>query len=87
MVFENGIALNCSEAKLFDEFLLQVFHNELDGTNGEGFLFGGGKVFGLTNIGLKTDKLAANSLKMENQTYHEGNDIVALLNEPFEDDT
>jgi hypothetical protein len=52
LVFENGIALNCSEAKLFDEFLLQVLDNELDGTNGEGFLFGGGEVFGLTNVGL-----------------------------------
>jgi hypothetical protein len=52
LVFENGIALNCSEAKFFDKFLLQVLDDELDGTNGEGFLFGSGEVFGLTNVGL-----------------------------------
>lgn len=86
MVFENGIALNCSEAKLFDEFLLQVLDNELDGTNGEGFLFGGGEVFGLTNVGL-SQMLAGEALRTDYKTYHEGNNIVALLNEPFEDDT
>lgn len=52
MVFENGIALNCTEAKLLDEFLLQVLDDKLDGTDGEGFLLGGGEVFGLTNVGL-----------------------------------
>ena len=52
LVFENGIALNCSEAKFFDEFLLQVLDDELDGTDGEGFLFCGGEVFGLTNVSL-----------------------------------
>jgi hypothetical protein len=52
LVFENGIALNCSEAKFFDKFLLQVLDDELDSTDGEGFLFGGSEVFGLTNVGL-----------------------------------
>lgn len=52
LIFKNSIALNCSKAKLFDEFLLQVFDDELDGANGDGFLFGGGEVFGLANVGL-----------------------------------
>lgn len=52
LIFKNSIALNCSEAKLFDEFLLQVLDDELDGANGDGFLFGGDKVFGLTNVSL-----------------------------------
>jgi hypothetical protein len=53
LVFENGIALDSSEAQFFDEFALQILDNEVDRTDGKGLLFGGSEIFRLSNVGLK----------------------------------
>lgn len=89
-VLENGIALDGPVAQLLNKLALQVLDDELDGAHGERFLLGGSEVFNLADVGLiKGLRLAyrADENGGGGRSYHEGDDVVSLLNEPFQDDT
>lgn len=69
-VLIDGIALDCSEDDLLDEFLLEVFNDHTLRTESEGLLFDSIEVLNLTNIREEALKYVRLNLQKQLEEVH-----------------